>query len=504
MNKSTTRMALSLAPAAVLTLATGCTADPEPAPAKQDLMTAPNVILVLVDDLGWADLGCFGSEFYETPNLDALAADGMRFTNAYAACAVCSPTRASIMTGRCPARVGIMDWIRPLHDPSKWTEEGIRSQSEYVGGKDRRLLTPRVPRWMEREEITIAEILKGRGYATGFVGKWHLGPEGWFPEDQGFDFNAGGCALGHPPHYFDPYPPEHQPSTFPNLPPREEGEYLTDRESDEAVGFIRRHADEPFFLYLCHYAVHSPIQAKQDLIDHYEAKPKIEGDGQNYPPYAAMVHSVDDAMGAILKTIEELGIADNTLIIFTGDNGGATHFRATDNRPLRSGKGRPYEGGIREPFIVRWPGRVKPGTVSDVPISTIDLLPTICEAVGAEVPQDRPIDGLNLLPLMQGTGTIQREDLYWHFPHYWAGQFVRPYSIIRSGDWKLIKHYETGKVELYNLGDDIGEKNDLATAMPEKATELAAKLAAWLAGVSEGGAKMPRENPDFQPAAGGG
>jgi arylsulfatase A-like enzyme len=391
-------------------------------------------------------------------------------------------------------RIGITDWIRPLAG-QEWSEQRIRDRPEYTVDGKRKLLTPTRPRWMEHDEVTIAEVLKARGYATGFVGKWHLGPEAWFPESQGFDFNAGGCDLGHPPHYFDPYPPEHHRTTFPNLPPREVGEYLTDREADEAVMFIRRHAGRPFFLYLCHYAVHSPLQAKADLIDRYRAKPAPPDDGQNHPPYAAMVHSVDDAMGRILETLEELGVADNTLIVFTSDNGGATHFRATDNRPLRSGKGRPYEGGIRVPLIVRWPGRVEAGSMISTPVSTIDLLPTICAATGAPPPAGRRLDGVSLMPLVEQSGRIDRETLFWHFPHYWWGGRLTPYSVVRHGDWKLIRWYGNGADELYDLGADLGETADLAAGMPERSRELGSMLDAWLA---ETGAKLPRPNPGYQ------
>ncbi|MHC4210871.1 MAG: sulfatase [Planctomycetota bacterium] len=454
----------------------------------------PNVIIVLVDDLGASDLGCCGSVFYETPHIDRLAAEGMRFTSAYAASAVCSPTRASILTGRYPARVGITDWIRPLAG-REWTEQEIRGRPEYVGGPKRQLLTPSNPRWMEHDEVTIAEVLRASGYATGFVGKWHLGPEPWWPESQGFDFNVGGCDYGHPPGYFDPYPATHQRGTFPNLPPRKEGEYLTDREADEAVSFIRRHADRPFFLYLCHYAVHSPLQAKPDLVEHYRGKPAPANDGQSHPPYAAMVHSVDDAMGRILEALEALGIADNTILLFTSDNGGATHFPATDNRPLRSGKGRPHEGGIRVPLIVRWPGRIGADTTSDTPVSTIDLLPTICAATGAPLPAATRIDGVSLMPLLDRSGSIDRDALFWHFPHYWWGGRLTPYSVVRRGDLKLIRWYGGGADELYDLAADLGEANDLAAEMPQKARDLGSMLDAWLA---ETGAKLPRPNPNYQ------
>jgi arylsulfatase A-like enzyme len=417
----------------------------------------------------------------------------MRFTHAYAAAAVCSPTRAALMTGRAPARLGITDWIRPLAGQA-WTEAEVRDAPAWTGGPKRRLLTPRNPRWMERDEITLAEILQARGNATGFVGKWHLGPAGWFPEDQGFDENAGGCDFGHPPHYFDPYPAEHQRATFPNLAPRRAGEYLTDREADEAVRFIRAHAGEPFFLCLWHYAVHAPIRAPEEVIERYRGKPAAEGDGQSFPAYAAMVERVDAALGGVLDTLAELDLDERTLIIFTSDNGGATHFRATDNRPLRSGKGRPYEGGLRVPFIVRWPGRIEAGRVSDVPISSIDVLPTVCAALGADAPDDRPIDGIDLMPLLEGRGEPAPRALFWHFPHYWWGGRQTPYSGVRDGDWKLIRWHETGDVELYDLARDPGEARDLAANEPERAPALAAKLDAWL---EEVGAKRARPNPDF-------
>ena len=454
-----------------------------------------NVVLIVSDDLGHADLGCTGSVYYQTPNLDRLAAEGVRFTQAYAACAVCSPTRASILTGRYPARVGVTDWIRPLAGTT-WTEAGVRAAPAYGGGPKRRLLTPRNPRWMERDEITIAEQLSDNGYTCGFIGKWHLGPEGWMPEDQGFTFNAGGCDFGHPPHYFDPYPAAHQKTTFPNLPPRQEGEYLTDREADEAVGFIRANADRPFFLCLAHYAVHSPIQAKADLIARYEARLQAgtppEGDGQDFPPYAAMVHSVDDAAGAIMRTLDELGLADNTLVIFTSDNGGAVHFRATDNRPLRSGKGRPYEGGIRVPLLMRWPAGLPEATVTKTPANTIDLLPTILAATNTPLPLNTRIDGIDLAPTARGTNGDRA--LFWHYPHYWWGGRLTPYSIIRDGRWKLIRWYETGVDELYDLDRDPAEATDVAASNAVVVRELGARLEGWLEGV---GATIPKANPAY-------
>ncbi|MFB0525620.1 MAG: sulfatase, partial [Phycisphaerae bacterium] len=292
-----------------------------------------NFVLILIDDLGWMDTGCYGSEFYETPNIDRLAAEGMRFTDGYAACAVCSPTRAAVMTGRYPARTGVTDWIHFRDFRGSRTNPNQKNPTEYVGDKNRKLLCPPNPFWMELEEITIAETLKPAGYTSCHVGKWHLGPDAWYPDKQGFDFNIAGCDYGQPPSYFDPYFRNGQ-GYIPTLPPRRQGEYLTDREADEAVRFIRRHKDKPFFLYLAHYAVHTPIQAKEELTEKYKNKPRY---GQKNPTYAAMVESVDDAMGKIMSVLDELDLAERTVIFFTSDNGGL--MNVTNNAPLRAGKG---------------------------------------------------------------------------------------------------------------------------------------------------------------------
>ncbi len=451
----------------------------------------PNFVFILVDDLGWTDTACYGSKFYETPNIDRLAAEGMRFTDAYAACAVCSPTRAAVMTGRYPARLGVTDWIRSRFQGGNIPDDK-KNPSQYVGGANNKLLCPPNTLWMELEEITIAEALKPAGYTSCHIGKWHLGADDWYPDRQGFDFNIGGCDFGQPPTYFDPYFRKGQ-GAIPTLEPRKQGEYLTDREADEAVSFIRRHKDKPFFLYMAHYAVHTPIQAKQDLIEKYKAKTPTD---QKNPAYAAMIESVDDAVDKIVAVLDELGLADNTIIFFTGDNGGLLPI--TSNVPLRSGKGYPYEGGIREPLIVRWPKSVKAGSVSHEPVTSVDYLPTICEAAGAPLPRGRDIDGVSILgPLRSGgAAKLNREALYWHFPHY-RGDVV-PYSIVRSGDWKLIKRYEGKTFELFNLRTDMSEKEDLSESMPQKVRELDAKLTAWLGTV---GAKLPRPNPDYNPDA---
>lgn len=449
----------------------------------------PNVIVVLVDDLGWMDLGCQGSDFYRTPNIDRLAATGMRFTDGYASCAVCSPTRAALMTGRSPARLGITDWIRAEFQLSARQWPNIRDRFGYhrTGSADRELLTPVNEMQLPHSEITLAELLKPIGYASAFIGKWHLGGRGHLPVGQGFDENYGGWDYGQPPSYFDPFVElPRLPMGIPTLAPRQPGEYLTDREADEAVGFIERNKDRPFLLYLSHYAVHTPIQAKKDLIARYEAL--RDGQGQDDAVYAAMVHSVDDAMGRLLETLDRTGLADRTLIVFTGDNGGLDRQgRPTENAPLRSGKGYAYEGGLRTPWIVRWPGVTEAGAVSREPIASIDLLPTIAAAVGTRPPADRAIDGVDLGPALRGGGLPDRA-LVWHFPHYRHGPGHDPYSAIRQGDWKLIRFYDPAKTELYNLADDLGETNDLAGSMQAKAKQLEALMDDRLRDV---GARLP-------------
>ncbi len=450
-----------------------------------------NFILILIDDMGWRDTGCYGSKFYQTPNIDRLAAEGVRFTNGYAACAVCSPTRAAIMTGRYPARLGITDWIRSRFQGGKIPIDG-KNPNGYVGDKNKKLLCPENALWMELDEITIAEALKLAGYTCCHIGKWHLGADDWYPDKQGFDFNIGGCDFGQPPSYFDPYFREGQ-GQIPTLPPRREGEYLTDREADEAVGCVRRHKDKPFFLYMAHYAVHTPIQAKEKLIEKYRARPLF---GQKNPAYAAMVESVDDAVGKIMAVLDEFDLAERTVIIFTSDNGGL--LNVTSNAPLRAGKGYPYEGGIREPVIIRWPKVVKAGVVSHEPVTSVDYFPTICELAGVLLPRDRAIDGVSLAAHLKSSGVkpLGREAIYWHFPHY-RGEVV-PYSIIRAGNWKLIKRYEGKTFELFNLKDDLSEQKDLSGKMLEKVRQLDAKLTDWLKATN---ARLPISNPDYAPNA---
>ena len=442
-----------------------------------------NLVVILVDDLGWKDLGCYGATYYETPHIDQLALDGMRFTDAYAAAAVCSPTRAALLTGRYPARIGITDWMRMAPDGTSTKEKDPPTGAfENVGEG---LLTPKNPYRMELEEQTIAEILGESGYKTAQIGKWHLGAQTWYPDKQGFSFHRGGSDLGQPPNYFFPFSPKtsHRLSGFEE---GSKGEYLTDREADEAVAFIRRNRDQPFFLYLSHYAVHTPIQAKKELREHFQQKPL--GDQKN-PAYAAMIASVDQSVGRVLAELEAQGLRDNTLVLLTSDNGGLASV--TNNAPLRGGKGNPYEGGIRVPLIARWPGIIPTDSVSSVPVSSIDIFPTLLDAAGLPIPEEPPVDGESLLGVMEGREKLTREGLFWHFPHY-RGSDATPYSIVRSGNYKLIRYYDDGRLELYDLDNDLGEQHNLADANPERVKQLNVLLSKWLLGV---GAQIPRPAP---------
>jgi arylsulfatase A-like enzyme len=434
----------------------------------------PNVIVILVDDLGWADLGCYGSKFSKTPNIDALARRGIRFTDAYAACPVCSPSRAAIMSGKHPARLHLTDWLPGRSDrPSQ------------------KLLRPAIRQSLPLEEITLAEALKPAGYATASVGKWHLGGPDFWPEHQGFDENIGGTQAGSPPGGYFRF-------KTPNLEARG-AEYLTDRLTDESIAFIERNQSRPFFLYLAHYAVHIPLQAKPEAVARYEA---MRGDpsAPGNPIYAAMIESVDEGVGRIARTLEDLGIADRTVVIFTSDNGGLSvkegpNTPATSNAPLRAGKGYLYEGGIRVPLIVSWPGVTRPGSVSDVPVSGLDLHPTILALAGVSPAPGQVLDGESLVPLLQGAGPPRRKALFWHYPHY-SNQGGKQGGAIRQGNLKLIDWYEDGRGELYDLAQDPGEQRDLAPERPEEAARLRTLLAEWRESVA---AQMPRPNPDFDP-----
>ena len=441
-----------------------------------DGATRPNIVLILVDDLGWTDLGCQGSSFYKTPNIDRLATEGKRFTQAYSACTVCSPTRAALLTGQYPARLHVTDWI-----------EGHKRPKAKL----------RVPDWtmhLPHETTTIAEVLKQRGYTTATVGKWHLGSEAFEPTTHGFDVNIGGNHRGQPPSYFYPY--ERQNISLPGLEEGQEGEYLTDRLTDEAIRWIESHRDQPFFLYLPHYTVHTPIQAKAELIEKYRAAVDPSSPHKN-AAYAAMIDSLDQSVGRIMESLKKLKLDENTLVIITSDNGGL--MGVTSQPPLRAGKGSVYEGGVRVPLIVRYPGKVKPGKTSDEPVITMDLYHTLIEltAKGKPSAADAPADGVSLLPVLTGSGNLDRDALYWHYPHYHPGG-ATPYSAIRAGDYRLIEFFEDGRTELYNLKDDIGEQNDIASSQPKKRDELLAKLAKWREQV---GAQLPTPNPDYDPNA---
>ncbi len=457
----------------------------------------PNFVFFLVDDLGWMDLGCFGSRFYETPNVDRLAAQGMRFTNAYAACPVCSPTRASIMTGKYPARLGTTDYFgapQPDTVQKHWT-------------RNKPLLPARYLNRLPLEEVTIAEALKEHGYATFFAGKWHLGPEGFWPEDQGFDFNKGGHDRGGPyggKRYFSPY-------GNPRLSDGPDGEHLPDRLATETCRFIEEHRDEPFLAYLSFYSVHTPLMAREDLKAKYEAKAQtVEHDGpdwgkegdrevrlvQDHAVYAGMVEAMDQAVGKVLDALDRLDLTRETIVFFMSDNGGlsTSEGHPTSNLPLRAGKGWLYEGGIREPMIVRWPGAVKAGSVCDEPVTSTDFYPTMLDMAGLPPAPQQHLDGRSMVPLLRQQSPQKARALYWHYPHY-GNQGGSPGGAVRLGDYKLIEFYEDHRVELYSLRDDLGEKKDLAAAMPEKAAQLRRMLHQWRSDV---GAAMPTANPNHE------
>jgi arylsulfatase A-like enzyme len=435
-----------------------------------------NVVVILADDLGWADVGCYGSKYHKTPHLDKLAAAGTRFTNAYAACPVCSPTRAALMTGQYPARLNLTDWLPGRPDRP-----------------DQKLLRPAIAQEIPASVPTLAAVLKKAGYATGHVGKWHLGGKSAGPRDRGFDLNIAGDQSGSPRSYFAPYKGKFSPF-MPGLEKAPDGEYLTDRLTAEAEKFIEANRDRPFFLYLAHYTVHIPLQAKPDIVAKYkQGKPGEQGN----PIYAAMIESLDDSVGRVLAKLDELKLAERTLVIFTSDNGGlcvveGPNTPPTINAPLREGKGFLYEGGIRVPLLVRWPGVTKAGAAVAAPVSSIDFLPTICEACA--VKSDAKVDGISFVSALKGEA-LKRDALYWHYPHY-SNQGGKPGAVVRAGDYKLIEFYENGRRELFDLNKDPGETRNLIESNPDVAKELAAKLDGWRKDV---GAKMTKPNPDYVP-----
>lgn len=430
----------------------------------------PNIVFILIDDMGYSDLACYGNRFHESPHIDALAAEGMRFTHAYAASPVSSPSRASLLTGKYPVRYNITDWI-----------PGRQSQGPCSGEK---MLSPRIRNYLPLEEITIAEKLKNFGYTTAIVGKWHIGDTAYFPYKQGFDVSIG-CKGAGALGFFYPYIKNGTLFTTGS-----EGEYLTDRLTSEAIEFIKANKNNPFFLYLSHYAVHIPLQAKQEIIDKYAAKMQNAYDSLHHnPTYAAMIEILDQNIGRLTKTLDSLQLLKNTLIIFFSDNGGlhveeGPHNPATSNYPLRAGKGHLYEGGIRVPMIVKWPSVAKAGTISDAVVSSIDFFPTIMQILGIE---EKNIDGKSFFSVLRGNNKHDRGPLFWHYPHY-SNQDGYPAGAIRVGQYKLIEFFEDRHLELYDLHNDISERNNLVDAMPKKTKELYNQLKKWQIQVN---AQMP-------------
>ncbi len=441
--------------------------------AATSVARRPNIVFFLVDDLGWGDLGCYGNAFHETPNIDRLAREGMHFTNAYAAAPVCSPSRASILTGRAPARLHLTQWIPGATYPHK------------------KLLEAPVAQHLNSGAPTIAQMLKQAGYQTAAIGKWHLGGEGYLPENFGFDVNIAGDNHGHPPSYFGPF-------HFHNLSGYTKDDYLTDVLTDRMEAHIRKVAPKgPFFLYMAEYSVHLPLQAKLAMIEKY--KRKNGGQDEPDPIYAAMIESTDVALGRLRAALDRAGVAENTIILLTSDNGGVGFqgrnlHRVANNGGLHAGKGFLYEGGIREPMLVHWPGVTSPGSGCETPVIGMDFLPTLALAAGVStVPQ--PCDGLDIGGLLRGDKTLQRDKLYWHYPHY-SDQGGTPSSAIRKGDWKLIEFFEDNHLELYNLALDPGEQYNFASSFADKAYELQTELAVWRTSVD---AVVPTPNPRYKP-----
>lgn len=462
----------------------------------------PNIIFILVDDLGRQDIGFYGSTFYETPHLDQFARESMVFTNAYAACPVCSPTRASIMSGQYPARIGVTNYIGSGKDHAA---KGRLIDAPYVD---------HLPLSIKSLAVTLSE----GDYQTWHVGKWHLGGGSFSPEQHGFDVNIAGCHFGHPPAgYFSPY-------HLPNLPDGPDGEYLTDRLTQEAINLIQdRQKDRPFFLNLCFYSVHAPIQAPQKYVDNFKEKaqkmgldllnPFTMGEQfpcdhkkdrrilrrvvQSDPYYAAMLYALDQNIGRLLMAIKAEGVEENTVIIFTSDNGGLSTSEGspTSNLPFSEGKGWMYEGGIREPLFVRWKGTIQPSTCCHVPVISPDFYATILDLAQLPLPTDQECDGMSLKPLLSGGDSLDRDGIFWHYPHY-GNQGGTPAAAIRRGDWKLVRFFEDSHEELYHLPDDPGEHRDLSAKELAMRNLLSVSLSEWL---SEMDALLPETNPDHAP-----
>ncbi|MBN1864663.1 MAG: sulfatase [Victivallales bacterium] len=462
----------------------------------------PNIVMFLIDDLGCRDLGCFGSSFYETPRLDALAAEGMRFTNAYASCPVCSPTRASIMSGKYPARIGLTQFI--------------------AGRRNGRVLEAPFLHYLPLTETSVAKALGEAGYQTWHVGKWHLGDENFYPDKHGFDMNVGGCHMGHPRNgYFSPY----KMLTLPDGP---EGEYLTDRLTDETVALIRnRNRERPFFLHLSHYAVHTPIQAPENLVEKYRRKaaalgldkinPMVDGgpmssispghEGrpithikrrmlQSDPVYAAMMENLDTNIGKVLDALDAEGLKDNTLVMFTSDNGGLATAESspTCNAPFAEGKGWEREGGNRVCQIATWPRVIRPGSLCDTPVQSCDFYPTFLEAAGLPLRPEQHCDGISMMPAFTGKDTMPKRALFWHYPHY-SNQGGSPTAWILRDGWKFIRNYDAGTEELFHLPSDVSESNDCGHKFPERTASLAKELDTWQREIE---AFIPTPNPEWR------
>lgn len=459
----------------------------------------PNFVFILIDDLGQRDLGCYGSTFYETPHIDALARSGMRFTSAYSACAVCSPTRASIQSGKYPGRLHTTDFFGgPTYDKAL-------NDERYV---NRPILPPNYLERLPLEEETIAESLAEAGYATFYAGKWHLGQKGYGPDDQGYQTNVGGNRPSNNKNrkFFSPY-------DNPQLPDGPEGEQIDERLAHEAATFIRDHRDEPFFVFFAQFDVHVPLHTKPELQKKYRQKKKQlaaagpefgrEGNSdvrqiQQHPVYGGMVETMDSAVGIVLDALEEAGVADNTVVIFTSDNGGLSTAEGspTSNLPLRAGKGWAYEGGVRVPLIVRWPDETKPGSTTDRYVISTDYYPTILEMAGLKLKPEQHVDGRSFAPLLAGKTQPERGPVYWHYPHY-GNQGGSPYAAVRDGDWKLIEFYADRRKELYNLADDLSEQHNLAAAEPERTAMMLQQLHLWQ---QRAGVQMPQPNPNVKPS----
>jgi len=453
---------------------------------KESSEKKPNIVLIVADDLGWQDLHCYGNDLVETPHLDQMAADGIRFSHAYASASICSPTRASLLTGKNPVSVDITDYI-----PGRQYER----QQRGLKVTDK-LLAPEFNHQLPLEEITLAEILKPKGYTTASIGKWHLGGEGYLPTEQGFDKNIAGNHMGLPPSYYHPYTSEKFDFEITNLELTKDSLYLTDRLGNEAVKFIEDNSKNPFFLYLPFYTVHSPWEGKPELVAKYRKIVEASNDTiQRDPQFLAMIESLDQNVGKVMQALQKHQLEENTLVVFVSDNGGLNVERDNQvfgsyNWPLKGGKATLYEGGFRVPTIFKWPGNIPAGQVSDEFIISTDILPTVLQAL--QIDNKISIEGVSLWPHVTEKKLVDRETFYWHYPHYHRS---KPSSVIRDRDYKLIHYYEEERYELYNLAEDISEENDLTAKMPDKVKELQEKLNKWL---KENNAKFPVPNPDYK------